>query len=226
MDIFDYDNVLLLPRKCRVESRSECDPAAELGGRSFKLPVVPANMKTVVDEPITEWLAANGYFYVMHRFDLDNVTYARRMRELGLYVSISSGVKPADYAVIDRLHAEGVGADYITIAAPKRTLLAMSPWSRIPPSAMMGLVATRAHHFSADSCQPPVPKPVFSRVMQTLPGPTPTLVASAPQFSRSITASGVATLPAITKLSGRRVLMCSIILRTLSAWPCAMSIVM
>jgi len=115
MDIFDYDNVLLLPRKCRVESRSECDPAAELGGRSFKLPVVPANMKTVVDEPITEWLAANGYFYVMHRFDLDNVAYARRMRELGLYVSISSGVKPADYAVIDRLHAEGVGADYITI---------------------------------------------------------------------------------------------------------------
>ena len=43
--------------------------------RRFKLPVVPANMKTVVDEPITEWLAANGYFYVMHRFDLDNVAY-------------------------------------------------------------------------------------------------------------------------------------------------------
>ena len=38
--------------------------------------------------------------------------------------------------------------------------------------------------------------------MQTLPGPTPTLVASAPQFSRSITASGVATLPAITKAPG------------------------
>src|SRR6188474_2376183 len=76
--------------------------------------------------------------------------------------------------------------------APKRTLLAMSPWSRMPPSAMIGLVATRAHHFSALSCQPPVPKPVFSRVMQTLPGPMPTLVASAPQFSRPITALGVA----------------------------------
>jgi GMP reductase len=115
MEIFDYDNVLLLPRKCRVDSRSECDPSAEFGGRSFKLPVVPANMKTVVDEPITEWLAANGYFYVMHRFDLDNVAYARRMRDKGLFVSISSGVKPADYAVIDRLAVDGVGADYITI---------------------------------------------------------------------------------------------------------------
>ena len=115
MEIFDYDNVLLLPRKCRVDSRSECDASAELGGRTFKLPVVPANMKTVVDEPITEWLAANGYFYVMHRFDLDSVAYATRMREKGLFVSISSGVKAEDYAVIDRLTASGVGADYITI---------------------------------------------------------------------------------------------------------------
>jgi len=115
MEIFDYENVLLLPRKCRVESRSECDPSAELGARTFKLPVVPANMKTVVDESITQWLAANGYFYVMHRFDLDNVGYAKRMRELGLFVSISSGVRAADHAVIDRLASDGIGADYITI---------------------------------------------------------------------------------------------------------------
>jgi GMP reductase len=115
MEIFDYDNVLLLPRKCRVTSRSECDPGTQFGPHHFKLPVVPANMKTVVDEPITEWLAANGYFYVMHRFDIDNIAYARRMRDKGLYVSISSGVKEPDYAVIDRLAADGVGADYITI---------------------------------------------------------------------------------------------------------------
>jgi GMP reductase len=115
MEIFDYDNILLLPRKCRVESRSECDASMQFGDRTFKLPVVPANMKTVVDEPISAWLAANGYFYVMHRFDVDNVAYAKRMRDKGLFVSISSGVKPADFAVIDRLAAEGVGADYITI---------------------------------------------------------------------------------------------------------------
>ncbi len=115
MEIFDYDNILLLPRKCRVESRSECDTSIAFGGRRFKLPVVPANMKTVLDESISEMLAANGYFYVMHRFDLDNVAYAKRMREKGLFVSISSGVKAPDYEVIDRLAADGVGADYITI---------------------------------------------------------------------------------------------------------------
>ena len=115
MEIFDYDNILLLPRKCRVESRADCDTSVEFGPRRFKLPVVPANMKTVVDETITEMLAANGYFYVMHRFDLDALAYAKKMRDKGLFVSISSGVKPADYAVIDQLAADGVGADYITI---------------------------------------------------------------------------------------------------------------
>ncbi|NML13981.1 GMP reductase [Azohydromonas caseinilytica] len=115
MDIFDYDNVLLLPRRCRVESRSECDTSVQFGPHRFKLPVVPANMKTVVDERIAAGLAREGYFYVMHRFDLDNVAFARSMREQGLLVSISSGVKEADRAAIDRLAAEGVGADYITI---------------------------------------------------------------------------------------------------------------
>lgn len=115
MEIFDYDNVLLLPRKCRVDSRSQCDPSVELGGRRFKLPVVPANMKTVVDEPICVWLAESNHFYIMHRFHLDTVAFAKRMRDRGLYVSISLGVKPADYATVDRLAAEGVGADYITI---------------------------------------------------------------------------------------------------------------
>ncbi len=115
MDIFDYDNILLLPRRCRVESRAECDPSVDFGGRRFKLPVVPANMRTVVDEGIAEFLAREGYFYVMHRFDLDNVAFATAMREKKLLVSISSGVKPADHEVIDRLAASGVGADYVTI---------------------------------------------------------------------------------------------------------------
>lgn len=115
MEIFDYDKVLLLPRKCRVESRSECDPSMEFGGRTFKLPIVPANMKTVVNEDICLWLAQNGYFYVMHRFDLDNVAFVRRMKEAGAFASISVGVKQADYDAVDKLAAEGLVPDYVTI---------------------------------------------------------------------------------------------------------------
>jgi GMP reductase len=115
MEIFDYDNILLLPRKCRVDSRAECDPSVEFGGRRFALPVVPANMRTVVDETIVQTLARADHFYVMHRFDLDAVAFARDMRAKKLYVSISLGVKPADTQIVDRLAAEGIGADYITI---------------------------------------------------------------------------------------------------------------
>ena len=115
MEIFDYDNILLLPRKCRVESRSECDASVELGGRKFRIPVVPANMKTVVSEDICVWLAQNGYFYVMHRFDFDNVHFVKEMKAKGLYASISLGVKPPDYATVDALLALGLAPEYITI---------------------------------------------------------------------------------------------------------------
>ncbi len=115
MEIFDYDNILLLPRRCVVESRRECDPSIELGGRTFRIPVVPANMKTVVDESICLWMARNGYFYVMHRFDLDNVAFVRRMHAQGAYASISLGVKAADYEAVDTLAAQGLVPEYITI---------------------------------------------------------------------------------------------------------------
>jgi GMP reductase len=115
MEIFDYDNVLLLPRKCRVQSRSECNASVELGGRSFRFPVVPANMKTVVDEKICTWMAQNGYFYVMHRFDLDNIRFVRDMHAKGVFASISLGVKQADYDTVDQLVKLGETVEYVTI---------------------------------------------------------------------------------------------------------------
>ncbi|MEZ5727136.1 MAG: GMP reductase [Burkholderiaceae bacterium] len=115
MEIFDYDNILLLPRRCAVKSRRECDPSVELGARRFRIPAVPANMRTVVDDAICEFLAANGYFYIHHRFDVDVVQFARTMRDKGLYVSISIGVREPDRAAIDTLAQSGIGADYVTI---------------------------------------------------------------------------------------------------------------
>ncbi|ARU05094.1 GMP reductase [Comamonas serinivorans] len=115
MEIFDYDQVQLLPRKCRVDSRSECDTHVTFGPRRFRLPVVPANMKTVIDESIATWLAQNGYFYVMHRFDLDTVAFVADMQAKGCFASISLGVKAADRAAVDTLAARRLVPDYITI---------------------------------------------------------------------------------------------------------------
>lgn len=115
METFDYDSILLLPRKCRVARRAECDTSVALGARSFRLPVVPANMKTVVDEGICSWLARNGYFYVMHRFDLDVLRFVTDMHARGCYASISLGVRPLDHDNVEQLAARASVPEYITI---------------------------------------------------------------------------------------------------------------
>ena len=51
-NVFDYEDIQLIPAKCIVNSRSECDTTVTLGKHKFKLPVVPANMQTIIDEKL------------------------------------------------------------------------------------------------------------------------------------------------------------------------------
>ena len=67
--IFDYEDIQLIPNKCVLQSRAEADTHVTLGNHTFKLPVVPSNMQTILDEDVAEQLAKGGYFYIMHRFD-------------------------------------------------------------------------------------------------------------------------------------------------------------
>ncbi|MED4406278.1 GMP reductase [Heyndrickxia coagulans] len=114
--VFDYEDIQLIPEKCIVNSRSECDTSVELGGRKFRLPVVPANMQTIIDEKIAVYLAENGYFYIMHRFQPEKrLSFVKEMKERGLYASISTGVKPEEYAFIEELATRNLEPEYITI---------------------------------------------------------------------------------------------------------------
>lgn len=116
MKVFDYEDIQLIPNKCIVNSRSECDTTVTLGKHSFKMPVVPANMQTIIDESIAEFLAENGYFYIMHRFDeAARIPFIKKMKEKGLISSISVGVKDYEYIFVETLAAEGLVPDYITI---------------------------------------------------------------------------------------------------------------
>ncbi|CAH2760642.1 GMP reductase [Erysipelothrix amsterdamensis] len=116
MKIFDYEDIQLIPNKCIVKSRSECDTSVKLGNRTFEMPVVPANMQTIIDEPLAIWLAEHNYFYVMHRFNEERrYGFIQDMNQRGLYASISVGVKDSEYDFVRRLAAENVIPDYITI---------------------------------------------------------------------------------------------------------------
>ncbi len=114
--VFDYEDIQLIPAKCIVDSRSECDPTVELGGFTFRLPVVPANMQTIIDEKVALMLAKHGYFYIMHRFNPETrLAFIQDMHERGLYASISVGVKEEEYGFIEMLKSTGHTPEFITI---------------------------------------------------------------------------------------------------------------
>ncbi|SFH63913.1 GMP reductase [Pisciglobus halotolerans] len=116
MRIFDYEDVQLIPNKSIVRSRSECDTHMAFGDRTFKMPVVPANMQTVIDEELAEKLAADGYFYIMHRFDEESrLPFVQKMHEKGLFASISVGVKEKEYDFVNTLAEKNLLPEYITI---------------------------------------------------------------------------------------------------------------
>lgn len=115
-NVFDYEDIQLIPAKCIVNSRSECDTTVTLGKHKFKLPVVPANMQTIIDERIATYLAENNYFYIMHRFQPEKrISFIRDMQSRGLIASISVGVKEDEYEFVQQLAAEHLTPEYITI---------------------------------------------------------------------------------------------------------------
>lgn len=116
MKVFDYEDIQLIPSKSIVKSRSECDTSIIFGPRKFKLPVVPANMATIIDETLAIWLAENDYFYIMHRFEESSrIVFIQKMQQRKLYTSISVGVKPQEYQFVEELAKLNLVPDYITI---------------------------------------------------------------------------------------------------------------
>lgn len=116
MEAFDYDDIQLVPNKCIIKSRSEADTSIKFGSRTFKIPVVPANMESVIDDDLAIWLAENGSYYVMHRFYPEKrADFIKMMHDKGLFASISVGIKDSEYDFIDYLAKESILPEYITI---------------------------------------------------------------------------------------------------------------
>lgn len=112
---FDFQDINLIPRKCIVNSRSECNTEINLNNHKFKLPIVPANMECVINEEVAVKLAKHNYFYIYHRFNNDIVKFSNKMKELGLPISISIGVNKDGHDILNELKANNLNPDFITI---------------------------------------------------------------------------------------------------------------
>ena len=113
--LLSYDTVTLRPKYSTLSSRSLADTSIVFGDKTFKLPVIPANMQDVIGVDIARWMSANDYFYIMHRFkDATQILLETSKEENWKTVSISIGVTEEDKHKIYRFSKE-YRVDYITI---------------------------------------------------------------------------------------------------------------
>lgn len=112
-----YNDIALVPQYSRLKTRKEADTSIKLGNKTFKLPVIPANMKCVISWEKCRELQEKDYFYIMHRFEL--VDPLNRIKEANLTkwknISISVGIKEEDKRLIQMIADHEYRVDYITI---------------------------------------------------------------------------------------------------------------
>lgn len=109
-----YRDISLIPKAGIIGSRSEAETWQLFLGREFKLPVCPSNMKCTIDVDIAQQLSADSYFYIMHRFDHDQLEFVRKAQNWNL-ISISVGVKQEDINLIRQIAEEGLRVHVVTI---------------------------------------------------------------------------------------------------------------
>lgn len=109
-----YSDVALVPQYSEVHSRVDCSTSVDLCGKKFNLPIIPANMKSVIDMDLAKWMSHCNYFYIMHRFDRDLAEDIANAQEWNV-ISFSVGVKAKDKMAIQKINKRGHRVDYLTI---------------------------------------------------------------------------------------------------------------
>ena len=113
---YKYSDIVLIPQYSECDSRSACDVSISLFDKQYKLPIIPANMKSVINLSLAKWLSENDYFYIMHRFDndlADDVAIANA--ENWKTISFSIGVQDTDKDKIHKIKKRGNVIDFLTI---------------------------------------------------------------------------------------------------------------
>ena len=116
MKAYKYSQVCLVPKYSECQSRSDTNTSITIGNHNFKLPIIPANMKSVINESLAKWMSENDYFYIMHRFDEDVYTQIETANnENWKTISFSIGVQDKDKTIIHKLRTNKLRVDFLTI---------------------------------------------------------------------------------------------------------------
>ena len=120
---YTFDDVLIVPQYSELGSRSEVDMSVSFSkGLKFSIPVVPANMKTIVNENVAREFYKLKGLCLLHRFMSigEQIEILANLRndyaDVFNYVGVSVGIKKEDYNNIDRFVALGVKIICVDVA--------------------------------------------------------------------------------------------------------------
>lgn len=116
MQAYKYSDICLIPNYSECMFRADNDVSVELCGFNFNLPIIPANMKSVINMDIAKSMDSENYFYIMHRFGNNLIKDIERANDENWNViSFSVGAKMSDKAKILKLSKLNMRIDFLTI---------------------------------------------------------------------------------------------------------------
>lgn len=109
-----YDDVLLIPERSEVNSRSDVDLRIELAGLELEVPIITANMDTITEDEMAIAVAQEGGLGVIHRFTPieRQAQLVQRVKAQDLPVGASLGLQGY---IEDARRLIGAGADLLVL---------------------------------------------------------------------------------------------------------------
>lgn len=114
--LLKYSDIVLVPKLSSIETREFVNVGCKFGKSEFNLPIVPANMKTVINSELAKSLSDSNFFYIMHRFGINNYDFVQTANKQNWKtISISVGVKQTDIETLKKIENNNLRIDYITV---------------------------------------------------------------------------------------------------------------
>ena len=113
----NFEDIVLVPQGGILDSRKDANISATLGNWEFAVPVVAANMQSIITAEVCKQFDNNNWFYVYHRIGgtAEVITFTEHANKEFNKVSISVGVKDEWIEAVKYLHSINQKVDYFTV---------------------------------------------------------------------------------------------------------------
>lgn len=123
LEALNYKDVYLVPNYSNLKSRADADTTIKIKKFRFDLPIIPANMASVVDIGVYNLYYNAGLMPIMHRFGTSNLSVLKQITVP--WKAISVGVKESDKVDLQDCFAYNLYPDCVCIDIAHGHCLAM-----------------------------------------------------------------------------------------------------